>query len=43
MDRFRIRIWDRSSGEVVYDNQRGEGEDSDAATALGGGNIVIHR
>lgn len=42
-DRFRIKIWDRVSGEVVYDNHRGDGEDSDAATALGGGSIVIHR
>ena len=40
-DRFRIRIWN-SSG-VVYDNQRGEGDDADAETSLGGGSIVIHR
>jgi len=42
-DRFRIRIWDRASGAVVYDNQAGAPDDADAATALGGGSIVIHK
>ena len=41
-DRFRIKIWDKTTGAIVYDNRMGEGEDSGAATALGGGNIVIH-
>ena len=41
-DLFRIKIWERTDGAVVYDNQMGEGEDSDAGTALGGGQIVIH-
>ena len=42
-DRFRIKIWDRLTGVVVYDNQMDADETSDAATALGGGSIVIHR
>lgn len=42
MDRFRIKIWDRATDQVVYDNQMGEDETSDVATALGGGRIVIH-
>ena len=42
-DRFRIKVWDVATGAVVYDNQRGAGEDSDASTALGGGSVVIHR
>jgi hypothetical protein len=42
-DAFRIRIWDLSTGSVLYDNKRSETDDSDAATALGGGSIVIHR
>ena len=42
VDQFRIKIWEKSSGSVVYDNQMGQLEDSDAATALGGGSIVIH-
>lgn len=41
-DRFRIKIVDRTSGDVVYDNQRGSDETSDATTELGGGNIRIH-
>jgi alpha-tubulin suppressor-like RCC1 family protein len=41
-DRFRMKIWDVSTGVVVYDNQVGQLEDSPAATLLGGGSIVIH-
>jgi len=41
-DRFRIKIWDKATSATVYDNQLGEVEVSDAATALGGGSIVIH-
>ena len=44
-DRFRIKIWYEIPGNeeiVVYDNQPGEDLDSDAATELGGGSIVIH-
>jgi PKD repeat protein/subtilisin-like proprotein convertase family protein len=42
-DAFRIRIWELSSGAVVYDNKIGESDDSPSGTALGGGSIVIHR
>jgi alpha-tubulin suppressor-like RCC1 family protein len=42
-DRFRIKIWNAETGAIVYDNQIGAEEASDAATALGGGSIVIHR
>ena len=42
-DQFRIKIWDKGTGGVVYDNKRGDAEDSDAATTLGGGSIVIHK
>jgi len=41
-DRFRVKIWDRATSVVVYDNQYGEAEDSDATTALGGGSVVVH-
>jgi hypothetical protein len=40
-DQFRIKIW--NAGGVVYDNQRGSADDSDAALGLGGGSIVIHK
>ena len=42
-DAFRIKIWELSSGAVVYDNKIGEDDGSQAATLLGGGSIVIHR
>jgi hypothetical protein len=40
-DQFRIRIWDRLTREVVYDNRRGEDPNGDAATAIDGGRITI--
>jgi hypothetical protein len=42
LDRFRIKLWEKSSGTVVYDNQLGHSEDSPAATVVSGGSIVIH-
>lgn len=42
-DLLRIKIWDRVSGDVVYDNQMGDAEDVLAATPLAGGSIVIHK
>ncbi|MGH7726918.1 MAG: immunoglobulin-like domain-containing protein [Candidatus Eiseniibacteriota bacterium] len=41
-DKLRMKIWDRVSGGVVYDNQNGQPDDSDASTVLGGGSIEIH-
>jgi probable HAF family extracellular repeat protein len=42
-DRFRLKIWEKASGTVVYDNQLNATDTSDPTTALGGGSIVIHR
>ncbi len=42
LGRFRIKIWDRATEAIIYDNQAGD-DDSDPQTALGGGSIVIHR
>jgi len=42
-DAVRIKIWSLASGAVVYDNQRGASENSNAVTVLGGGSIVIHK
>ena len=42
-DRLRIKLWNVDTGEIVYDNQMGELEDSQSATALGGGSIVVHK
>lgn len=44
-DRFRIKIWDRRTGAVVYDNVAGSSEDINSAglQVISGGSIVIHR
>lgn len=41
-DRFRIRIWDRQSDTIVYDNHPSAPEDEDPTTEIGGGSIIIH-
>ena len=41
-DKFRMKIWDKASEVVIYDNQLGDTDDSQLATQLGGGQIVIH-
>ncbi|HEY4649868.1 MAG TPA: T9SS type A sorting domain-containing protein, partial [Pontibacter sp.] len=44
-DKFRIKIWDRRDGAIVYDNNVAvseKGDDAAPATAIGGGSIVIH-
>jgi hypothetical protein len=40
---FRIKIWDKATGLVVYDNQMGSADDADPCTGIGGGSIVIHK
>ena len=44
-DLFRIKIWNKDAGDgVIYDNHCGSsGDDADPCTALGGGNIKIHK
>ncbi|MGH3734544.1 MAG: PKD domain-containing protein [Micromonosporaceae bacterium] len=42
VDRFRIKIWDKSTGTVIYDNQLGAGDTETASDAIEGGSIVIH-
>jgi len=41
-DTFRIKITDRATGTVIYDNNMGRGEGAPATTELGAGSIVIH-
>jgi len=43
VDKFRIKIWDKATGQTVYDNKIGTDDYGDEATALGGGSIVIHK
>ncbi len=42
-DKLRMKIWNRETGEVVYDNQVGASDTDDPATEIGGGSIVIHK
>ena len=41
-DAIRIRIWARSSGATVYDNQVGLTIQSTSLTPLGGGSLQVH-
>jgi outer membrane protein assembly factor BamB len=41
-DKFRIKIWDKASNAVVYDNQIGDADDAAPLTVLQGGSILIH-
>ena len=43
IDKFRIKIWKNNSNDVLYDNKWSVDENSNDATALGGGSIVIHK
>ena len=42
MDKFRIKIWDKITDEIIYDNKLGADDSGTDATELGGGSIVIH-
>jgi hypothetical protein len=36
-DRFRIKIWDKVTGNLIYDNQLGATDTADPVTKFGGG------
>lgn len=42
-DKFRLKIWDKVNGNVIYDNQLGGGDNDHPRTEIGGGSIIIHR
>jgi hypothetical protein len=42
VDKFRIKIWNKATSTVVYDNQLGDVDNADATDAIEGGSIVIH-
>jgi PKD repeat protein len=42
VDRFRIRIWNKATGQVIYDNQPGAPDTADATQEVEKGNDVIH-
>jgi len=43
VDKFRIKIWDEATDDIIYDNHMGASDTEDSTTALGGGSIVIHK
>jgi PKD repeat protein len=43
VDRIRIKIWNKATGAVIYDNQMGNADNASASQAIGAGSIVIHR
>ena len=42
IDTFRIRIWNKVGGAIVYDNEPGALDSGNPTTITAGGNIVIH-
>lgn len=42
-DLFRIKIWNKASDTIVYDNQLGASDTAGLSTALTSGSIVIHK
>jgi hypothetical protein len=42
VDRFRIKIWNKQTLAVIYDNQLGAVDDGAATDAIEGGSIVVH-
>lgn len=42
VDRFRVKIWDRATGEVLFDTQPGAPEGASPSMTLGGGSVQIH-
>lgn len=42
-DKFRIKIWNKNTDEIIYDNNLSGDDNDDPATILGGGQIKIHK
>lgn len=44
VDKFRIKIWNKSTGAIVFDNQMGSSDAADPSTDVGlGSNIIIQK
>jgi PKD repeat protein len=41
-DKFRIKIWNKATNAIVYDNEIGTADTANPKTAIGGGSIIIH-
>lgn len=40
VDKFRIKIWNDNTGEIVFDNQMGDSDDADPTTPVGDGKSI---
>ena len=43
VDKFRIKIWEKTTGLIVYDNQMGASDAANPITALAGGDVAIKK
>jgi len=42
-DKFRIKIWDKATETLVYDNLIGAADEANPTTVIAGGSIVVHK
>jgi len=42
-DKFRIKVWNKVTGSVIYDNQTAAADNAAATTVIEAGNISIHK
>jgi len=42
-DRMRVRVWNLATGAVLYDSEPSAPDLAAPTTALGGGNVTVHR
>jgi photosystem II stability/assembly factor-like uncharacterized protein len=40
VDKFRLKIWNEKTGEVIFDNQTGDSDDADPTTPIADGNSI---
>jgi phospholipase C len=40
--KFRMKIWDKTTGKTVYDNNLGYPENIEPTTETSGGNVDVH-
>jgi hypothetical protein len=41
VDKFRIKIWEKTTGIIVYDNQMGASDAARPTMSIAGGNLSI--
>ena len=42
-DKFRIKIWDKTSGQIIYDTEIAASDSDTPTSVLGGGSIAIQK